>query len=62
MVELNEDGKKVEAELNKAGLSLRDACVSIGTLMDLGLIDRVEPVTAEEFRSILAARTTETDR
>lgn len=54
--ELNENGKKVQAELEKAGLSLRNAGLSAQGMVDLGLIDRTEPVTADELKSVIENR------
>jgi hypothetical protein len=57
MVDLNENGKKVEASLNKAGFTLREACMSIQDMIGLGLVDSTPPLTGDEFNSMLAAKT-----
>ena len=54
MVALNENGKKVEAALSSAGLSLRDAGLSIRAMIDLGLVDATPPLTSKELRAVLA--------
>ena len=53
MVDLNADGKKLQDELSKSGLSLRDASMSIRDMTDLGLIDREPPMTGAELRTAL---------
>ncbi|UXN70859.1 hypothetical protein N8A98_06645 [Devosia neptuniae] len=53
MVDLNENGKMVEGKLNAAGYGLRDANLSIGGMIDLGLVDEPIRLTAEDFRTVM---------